>query len=166
MIISSYIFLVLGPRTVSRLSGSGWKKPFTLNLDEGTSDQAFLPSTSILHSPSGLLASPANLQLRPMMAMGSLAGSVPMPSMVCMVPLGNAAMKCEVKFLRPKKATKPGARKAALILIDRLVHLYRTCPEGDRRTWPDAATRKSQLDAVGVLITALQGLPELDDPIG
>jgi hypothetical protein len=103
MIISAHLLLVLGPRTVSRLSGSGWKKPFTLNLDEGTSDQAFLPSTSILHSSSGLLASPANLQLRPMMAMGSLAGSVPMPSMVCMVPLGNAAMKCKVKFSAPRR---------------------------------------------------------------
>lgn len=44
-----------------------------LNLEEGISDHALLPSANIFHSLSGLVASPANLQLIPIIAMGSLA---------------------------------------------------------------------------------------------
>jgi len=47
-----------------------------LNLEDGISVQALLPSANILQSFSGLVASPANLQLKPMMAMGSFAQSL------------------------------------------------------------------------------------------
>ena len=46
-----------------------------LNRVSGSSDQALRPSASIVHRFSALLASPANLQLKPMIAMGSVAGS-------------------------------------------------------------------------------------------
>lgn len=44
-----------------------------LNLEEGISDHALLPSANIFHNLSGLVASPANLQLMPIIAIGSLA---------------------------------------------------------------------------------------------
>jgi hypothetical protein len=53
----------------------GWCVPFTLKRDGGISDQALLPSASISHNFSGLLALPENLQLSPMMAIGMLAHS-------------------------------------------------------------------------------------------
>lgn len=62
--------------TLLTFSGFGWYAPVAQNLDEGTSNQAVLPLVSNLHRFSGLLASPANLQLRPMMATGSFAESL------------------------------------------------------------------------------------------
>jgi hypothetical protein len=41
-----------------------------LNLSEGILLQALLPSAQSFQSAEGLSASPANLQLKPMMAMG------------------------------------------------------------------------------------------------
>src|SRR5271170_1498472 len=63
-----------GSLTVLILSFWGWYTPSRLNLDDGISVHALLPSESIFHSFSGLVASPANLQLMPTIAIGSYLG--------------------------------------------------------------------------------------------
>jgi hypothetical protein len=67
---------------------SGWYAPLALNRDEGKGVHALRPWDIIFHRPDGVEASPANLQLRPMMAMGSVAQSgllEPRPSVLPMV---------------------------------------------------------------------------------
>lgn len=63
------------------LSLFGWYTPSDLNLEGGNGVQPLLPSTSIRQSFSVFLASPANLELTPIIAMGSTVqpSSIPLP---------------------------------------------------------------------------------------